>query len=67
MTSVAPTPRLNAEWHKAHRMPKNATFDQRVEWHITHTQHCACRTPTGAVLDELKKRGIIKESTDTGR
>lgn len=51
-------PKLNAEWHKNNRMPKNPSFEQRVQWHSEHVQQCACRKPTGAILEELKKRGI---------
>jgi hypothetical protein len=50
---------LNPEWHKLHRMPKNPTLDQRVEWHVAHMAHCACRKPTGRVREELIKRGVI--------
>lgn len=56
--SPAASSKLNAAWHKAHRMPKNPTLEQRVVWHTEHLTHCACRKPTGVVLDELKKRGV---------
>ena len=36
-------PKLNAEWHKQHRMPKNPTEEQRIVWHIEHAKHCGCR------------------------
>jgi len=52
-------PTLNAEWHEANRMPKNPTLEQRVDWHAEHMAHCACRKPTGAILEELVKRGKI--------
>lgn len=51
-------PKLNAEWHKKNRMPKSPSFEQRVKWHSEHVQHCACRKPTGIMLEELKKLGI---------
>lgn len=51
--------KLNAEWHEAHRMPKNPTLDQRVEWHAEHMAHCACRKPTGMILEELVRRGKV--------
>jgi hypothetical protein len=35
--------KINAEWHKANRMPKNPTFNQRVEWHLAHVRFCECR------------------------
>jgi hypothetical protein len=31
-----PISKLNREWHSSHRMPKNATLDQRIEWHLEH-------------------------------
>lgn len=51
--------KLNAEWHRAHKMPKNPTLEERVQWHAEHAKNCACRKPTGAILEELKKRGLI--------
>ncbi len=51
--------KLNAEWHKANRMPAQATLDQRVRWHLAHAKNCACRTTLPAIiLAELKRRGI---------
>ncbi|MBN9036546.1 MAG: hypothetical protein J0H53_10775 [Rhizobiales bacterium] len=35
--------RTNAEWHRAHRMPKNPTVEQRIAWHREHAQNCNCR------------------------
>lgn len=34
---------INAVWHRAHRMPKNPTPAQRVDWHVDHAKHCGCR------------------------
>jgi hypothetical protein len=34
---------LNAEWHRAHVMPKNATQEQRLAWHLEHRDQCGCR------------------------
>jgi len=36
--------KINKEWHLANKMPRNATFEQRVEWHREHLKHCSCRT-----------------------
>lgn len=35
--------KLNAAWHKKHRMPKNATDIERLRWHLEHQKQCACR------------------------
>ena len=51
--------KLNAEWHRLHRMPKNATFEERLCWHLEHLKHCQCRTELPAKLkEEMKKKGI---------
>lgn len=50
--------KINAEWHSTHKMPKNPSLDQRVEWHIGHARNCACRPLEGKMLEEIKKRGI---------
>lgn len=52
--------KINAEWHEANRMPRNATLNQRVAWHLAHQKHCACRTDlpksVAAELARLKKK-----------
>lgn len=41
--------KINKEWHQSHRMPKNPTAEQRINWHREHLNRCACRKPTPAV------------------
>ena len=49
--------KLNREWHLANRMPKNATLDQRVEWHLEHEKQCGCREDVPrTVRAELERR-----------
>ena len=33
---------LNKEWHLAHHMPKTATLEEPIEWHLKHKKNCAC-------------------------
>jgi hypothetical protein len=35
--------KLNREWHEANKMPRNATLQQRYEWHLEHEKACGCR------------------------
>ena len=50
--------RINAAWHKAHRMPARATLDERVTWHLAHRKACGCRTELPAsIVAALKRRG----------
>ena len=41
---------LNREWHLAHRMPPNATLDQRIDWHLEHARECGCRELPASVV-----------------
>ena len=41
--------KINAEWHKAHVMPKNPTDQQRAEWHYEHALNCGCRAITPSI------------------
>lgn len=50
--------RINAEWHGRHPMPKNATMDERVKWHVAHARECGCREIPKTVIAELERRGM---------
>jgi hypothetical protein len=49
-------PKLNKEWHLTHRMPENATIEERIAWHLEHSKHCHCRPIPGKLKAEIKKR-----------
>ena len=50
--------KINKEWHIAHRMPKKASLDQRIEWHIAHAMNCNCREMPRSIRLEIEKRKI---------
>lgn len=51
--------KINEGWHKLHPMPKHATVDQRIEWHLQHLKYCQCRKDLPEKLkEEIEKRGI---------
>jgi hypothetical protein len=55
---------VNREWHREHKMPEGATVAQRIEWHLVHARHCACRPfPKGLLvkLDEEQRRQVMRE------
>jgi hypothetical protein len=35
--------KMNATWHRKHRLPKNPTLEQRMMWHLEHARNCGCR------------------------
>jgi len=51
--------KINKEWHQKNKMPKNATFEQRVKWHLAHQAHCDCRPIPEKLMEEMKKRKLI--------
>ena len=52
--------KLNAEWHRTHRMPARATLEQRIQWHVEHAKHCACRPIPDTVKAEIEKRSRMR-------
>ena len=52
--------KTNKEWHEKNRMPKNATIEERINWHLKHQQNCSCRPIPEKLLPEIKKRGLLK-------
>lgn len=50
--------KINKEWHLSHPMPKNATVEKRIEWHLEHHKKCDCREIPHSLMLEIKKRGI---------
>jgi len=50
--------RLNRDWHARNRMPENANLEQRIDWHLAHAQHCACRPVPERIREVLRSRGL---------
>ncbi len=50
--------KLNKAWHLKHPMPPNATFEQRVKWHLEHVKHCACRPIPAKLLEQMREKGV---------
>lgn len=50
---------INKDWHLAHPMPKNATLDERLHWHLAHAAECGCREMPLSIRKELEARGLV--------
>lgn len=48
--------KLNKEWHLAHRIPNNATIEERIAWHLEHSKNCCCRPIPDKLKAAIKKR-----------
>ena len=53
-------PRLNADWHRAHPMPKNPSLAQRIAWHEEHSGVCGCRPMPDSIAAALRARAGAK-------
>ncbi|WP_192910086.1 hypothetical protein [Mucilaginibacter ginsenosidivorax] len=50
--------KINKQWHLDNPMPKNPTFNQRVEWHLQHQKNCACRPIPAKLASAMIEQGI---------
>jgi hypothetical protein len=58
---------INREWHLKNRMPKDATPEQRLKWHLGHQKNCKCRELTAKMRAEMEmavKRGRGRAKSD---
>ena len=46
--------KLNKSWHDTHVMPKNATSDQRIAWHLEHQANCGCRPVPVRIREKIE-------------
>ncbi|MGN6486789.1 MAG: hypothetical protein ACTHLT_03065 [Devosia sp.] len=49
--------KLNREWHLAHKLPRNASLEERLNWHMLHAENCQCREMPDTIRRELEARG----------
>lgn len=50
--------KINKEWHLKNKMPKNATFEERVKWHLAHIKNCTCRPIPEKLLEKMNAKKI---------
>lgn len=50
--------KMNRVWHEAHPMPRSATPEQRISWHMDHARNCGCRPIPAGVLALIKERKV---------
>lgn len=49
---------MNADWHRAHPMPKNPTEAQRIVWHQEHAVACGCRPIPEKLAERMRSLGL---------
>lgn len=61
---------MNGKWHKANRMPKNATTAQKMQWHVNHARECSCRPIPKTIQAKMLERkpklvvGVLVKNKD---
>ncbi|MFA7254218.1 MAG: hypothetical protein WC107_06745 [Patescibacteria group bacterium] len=48
---------INKEWHLAHKMPKNPTETERLEWNREHSRNCTCRPMPESLQKKIDQMG----------
>ena len=48
--------KTSAQWHERNAMPRKATLEERIKWHLEHTKECGCRPMPTKMADEIKRR-----------
>ena len=51
--------KLNKEWHRLNPMPKNPTAEQRIAWHLEHSENCSCRKMPEKLAALLQKDSCL--------
>jgi len=51
--------RVNAAWHKKHKMPQNPSDEERAYWHAQHAKHCDC-WPVARYLQKIFHQKLQK-------
>ena len=59
------TSKLNRQWHSDHRLARDATLEERLDWHREHAEHCGCREMPASIRQELEARGWTSPATTT--
>ena len=47
---------INREWHRTHRLPRNASREERIQWHAEHAKECGCRPVPPSLRNEVTRR-----------
>lgn len=50
---------INRNWHLAHKLPRNASIEARLAWHLAHAAECGCRDMPPGIRKDLEARGLV--------
>lgn len=46
---------INAAWHAKHKLARNASLEERLDWHLAHAANCACRPMPPSIREAAAK------------
>ncbi len=49
---------INKEWHAKHKMPKNPSDKEKIQWHLEHEKNCSCRVMSETLRKKMKELGF---------
>jgi hypothetical protein len=47
---------INGAWHEQHPMPRQASLEERISWHLQHREHCRCRPIPDKLVAVIRAR-----------
>jgi hypothetical protein len=53
--------KIKIAWHELHKMPENASLNERINWHVAHLKNCSCRTELHTRAVTVIKKYIDKD------
>lgn len=54
---------MNADWHRDHRLARNARIGERVAWHLEHEKACGCRPIPERIHQAIRKDAREKDKS----
>jgi hypothetical protein len=53
--------KINLAWHAMHKIPRDASLNERINWNMAHLKNCSCRTEMQSETTEEIKKYIDKD------
>ena len=47
--------KISVEWHERNVMPRNTTMEERIKWHLEHSENCGYRPIPEGVGAEIQE------------
>lgn len=58
---------MNKLWHEMHLMPRAASMEERLAWHLEHAKNCGCRPLPGGIRALIEDMRLKQEALASRR